>query len=93
MTFSSQDKYLCLFGHPDDDVFIAGTMKLLLDNGAELHAAWLTSGDYFGLGSEARKGTCQGHGNTGARQIPCPPTAFPRSRLAREARRGRRRRG
>lgn len=55
MTFSSQDKYLCLFGHPDDDVFIAGTMKFLLDNGAELHAAWLTSGDYFGLGARREK--------------------------------------
>jgi len=51
LTFSDREKYLCLFAHPDDDVFIAGTMKLLLDQGADLHAAWLTSGDYFGLGS------------------------------------------
>jgi LmbE family N-acetylglucosaminyl deacetylase len=45
----SSDKYLFLFAHPDDDVFIAGTMKLLLDSGAEIHCVWATSGDYFGL--------------------------------------------
>ncbi len=36
MTFSDQEKYLCLFAHPDDDVFIGGTLKLLLDQGADL---------------------------------------------------------
>ncbi|HMK37239.1 MAG TPA: PIG-L family deacetylase [Desulfomonilaceae bacterium] len=40
--------YLFLFAHPDDDVFVAGTMKLLLDRGADIHCAWVTSGDYFG---------------------------------------------
>jgi LmbE family N-acetylglucosaminyl deacetylase len=55
MTLSNQEKYLCLFAHPDDDVFIAGTMKLLVDQGAELDAAWLTSGDYFGLGDRREK--------------------------------------
>lgn len=42
--------YLFLFAHPDDDSFICGTMKMLLDRGAEVHAAWLTSGDFFGQG-------------------------------------------
>jgi LmbE family N-acetylglucosaminyl deacetylase len=42
--------YLFLFAHPDDDVFICGTMHMLLQEGAEVHAAWLTSGDYFGQG-------------------------------------------
>jgi LmbE family N-acetylglucosaminyl deacetylase len=55
MTFSNHERYLCLFAHPDDDVFIAGTMKLLVDQGAELDAAWLTSGDYFGLGNRREK--------------------------------------
>jgi LmbE family N-acetylglucosaminyl deacetylase len=41
-------KYLFLFAHPDDDVFIAGSMKLLLDSGAHVEAAWLTSGGMMG---------------------------------------------
>lgn len=55
MTFSHREKYLFLFAHPDDDVFIGGTLKLLLDQGAEVDAAWLTSGDYFGLGSRRER--------------------------------------
>ncbi|MBI4964853.1 MAG: PIG-L family deacetylase [Desulfomonile tiedjei] len=55
MTFSDREKFLCLFAHPDDDVFVAGTMKLLLDKGADLTAAWLTSGDYFGLGKRRER--------------------------------------
>ncbi|MEW6139635.1 MAG: PIG-L deacetylase family protein [Thermodesulfobacteriota bacterium] len=43
--------YLFLFAHPDDDAFICGTMKMLLDRGASVHAAWLTSGDFFGQGT------------------------------------------
>jgi len=43
-------KYVFLFAHPDDDVLIAGTMKSLLQKSAEVHAAWVTSGDYFGTG-------------------------------------------
>jgi LmbE family N-acetylglucosaminyl deacetylase len=51
----SSDKYLFLFAHPDDDVFVAGTMKLLLDRGAEIHCVWATSGDYFGLEKKREK--------------------------------------
>jgi LmbE family N-acetylglucosaminyl deacetylase len=40
-------KYLFLFAHPDDEVLIAGTMKLLLEAGAEIHGVWATSGDRF----------------------------------------------
>ncbi len=46
----SPAKYVFLFAHPDDDVFIAGTMKQLLDAGSELHGIWATSGDFFGQG-------------------------------------------
>ncbi len=42
--------YLFLFAHPDDDVFICGTMRQLLVKGADDHTAWLTSGDYYGKG-------------------------------------------
>jgi LmbE family N-acetylglucosaminyl deacetylase len=54
-TLARSDKYLFLLAHPDDDVFIAGTMKLLLDKGAEIHCAWATSGDYFGLEKKREK--------------------------------------
>ncbi len=47
MNLSAQAKYLFLFAHPDDEVLISGTMKLLLEAGAEIHAAWTTSGDKF----------------------------------------------
>jgi LmbE family N-acetylglucosaminyl deacetylase len=50
MSFDHHERYVFLFGHPDDDVFISGTMRLLIDAGAEVHAAWLTSGDFFGQG-------------------------------------------
>jgi LmbE family N-acetylglucosaminyl deacetylase len=52
---ASSDKYVFLFAHPDDDVFIAGSMKLLLDSGAEVHCIWATSGDYFGLEKKREK--------------------------------------
>jgi LmbE family N-acetylglucosaminyl deacetylase len=42
--------YLFLFAHPDDEVFIVGTMRQLLVKGPDVHAAWLTSGDYGGKG-------------------------------------------
>ena len=41
-------RYLFMFAHPDDEVLITGTMKQLLDHGAEVDAAWVTCGDYFG---------------------------------------------
>ncbi len=49
-----QSRYLFLFAHPDDEVLIAGTMRGLLARGAFMHAAWVTSGDYFG-GRERRE--------------------------------------
>ncbi len=49
-----QKRYLFLFAHPDDEVLIAGTMRGLLARGAFMHAAWITSGDYFG-GRERRE--------------------------------------
>jgi LmbE family N-acetylglucosaminyl deacetylase len=54
MNLDATKKYLFLFAHPDDDAFIAGTMRLLILNHAEVHGVWLTSGDYFGKG-EARE--------------------------------------
>ncbi|MFH1116063.1 MAG: PIG-L deacetylase family protein, partial [Pseudomonadota bacterium] len=50
MMLDANASYLFLFAHPDDDAFICGTMKMLLQEGACVHAAWLTSGDYFGQG-------------------------------------------
>lgn len=41
-------KYLFLFAHPDDDVLICGTMKMLIDRGAEVHGAWLGSSEFLG---------------------------------------------
>lgn len=41
-------KYLFMFAHPDDEVLISGTMKQLIDQGAEVVAAWVTCGEYFG---------------------------------------------
>ena len=43
-------KYLFAFAHPDDDVGIAGTMRLLLRRVADIHCVWATSGDFFGQG-------------------------------------------
>jgi LmbE family N-acetylglucosaminyl deacetylase len=42
--------YVFLFAHPDDDAFISGTMRFLIEQGARVHGVWLTSGDYFGKG-------------------------------------------
>ncbi len=47
MKLSPDAKYFFLFAHPDDEVVISGTMKLLLDSGADIHAAWATSGNRF----------------------------------------------
>jgi LmbE family N-acetylglucosaminyl deacetylase len=48
MGLPTNAKYLFLFAHPDDDVLICGTMKMLIDEGAEVHGAWLGSGDFLG---------------------------------------------
>lgn len=55
MTPDSKLKYLFLFAHPDDDAFIAGTLTTLIDRGAEVHAAWLTSGDFLGQGDRRER--------------------------------------
>jgi len=55
MNLDPHARYLFLFAHFDDDVFVAGTMNILLQQGAELHCAWLTSGDYFGQGNVREK--------------------------------------
>lgn len=39
-----------LFGHPDDEVLICGTMMLLMDRGADVHGVWVTSSDFRGKG-------------------------------------------
>lgn len=48
MSLDDNVTYLFLFAHPDDDTFIAGTMKTLIAGRAKVHAAWLTSGDFLG---------------------------------------------
>jgi LmbE family N-acetylglucosaminyl deacetylase len=40
-----------LFAHPDDDVFIAGTMRLLMERGSDVHGVWATDGNFMGQGS------------------------------------------
>ncbi len=55
MSLLTHSKYLFLFAHPDDDVFIAGSMRLLLDSGAHVEAAWLTSGGMMGGANHREK--------------------------------------
>ena len=38
-----------MFPHPDDDVFVGGTLSLLVRAGVRVEAAWMTSGGYDGL--------------------------------------------
>ena len=40
---------LFVFPHPDDDIFVGGTLSLLVRAGVRVHAAWMTSGGYDGL--------------------------------------------
>lgn len=40
---------LFVFPHPDDDVFVGGTLSLLARAGARLDAAWITSGGFDGI--------------------------------------------
>ena len=40
---------LFVFPHPDDDVFVGGTLSLLVRAGVRVDAAWMTSGGYDGL--------------------------------------------
>jgi N-acetylglucosamine malate deacetylase 2 len=39
---------LFVFSHPDDDVFVGGTLSFLVRSGVRLDAAWMTSGGYDG---------------------------------------------
>jgi LmbE family N-acetylglucosaminyl deacetylase len=50
MALPSNEKYAFVFAHPDDDVMISGTMKMLIDKGAEVHGVWLGSGDFIEQG-------------------------------------------
>lgn len=40
---------LFVFPHPDDDIFVGGTLSLLVRAGVVVDAAWMTSGGYDGL--------------------------------------------
>jgi len=43
-------RFVFLFGHPDDEVLICGTMMLLMERGAEVHGIWVISSDFRGKG-------------------------------------------
>jgi LmbE family N-acetylglucosaminyl deacetylase len=47
--YSAKGSTLFVFPHPDDDVFVGGTLSLLVRAGAQVDAAWMTSGGYDGL--------------------------------------------
>ncbi|MFC7397135.1 PIG-L deacetylase family protein [Chelatococcus sp. GCM10030263] len=49
---------LFVFPHPDDDVFVGGTLSLLVRAGVRVEAAWMTSGGYDGL-DEVREAELQ----------------------------------
>jgi N-acetylglucosamine malate deacetylase 2 len=40
---------LFVFPHPDDDLFVGGTLSLLVRAGVRVDAAWMTSGGYDGI--------------------------------------------
>ncbi len=48
-------RVLFIFAHPDDEVFVGGAMRMLLDYGADVYGVWLTSGDFFGPGEKREK--------------------------------------
>lgn len=54
LNLNHEEKYLFVFAHPDDDVFISGLMKRLILSDIEIHGVWLTSGGYLG-GQEHRE--------------------------------------
>ncbi|MGC8658836.1 MAG: PIG-L deacetylase family protein [Desulfomonilaceae bacterium] len=43
-----EQRFMFIFAHPDDDVFISGLMKMLITKGVEVAGVWLTSGGYLG---------------------------------------------
>lgn len=45
---NSYHRYLFVFGHPDDEQWVACIIGNLIANGKEVHLAYITSGDYFG---------------------------------------------
>ena len=45
---NTREKFLFVFAHPDDDVFIAGLMRRLISSGTDTLGVWLTSGGYLG---------------------------------------------
>ncbi len=49
-----EEKFVFVFAHPDDDVFISGLMKRLISLSIKTLGVWLTSGGYFG-GQERRE--------------------------------------
>jgi N-acetylglucosamine malate deacetylase 1 len=48
VSLDSSSKYLFLLAHPDDEIAVAGTIRMLVEQGAQVHCAWATSGGYFG---------------------------------------------
>ncbi|MEW6348725.1 MAG: PIG-L deacetylase family protein [Thermodesulfobacteriota bacterium] len=53
--FSPSETCVFLAAHPDDEVFIAGTVRTLLRAGVRVQGVWCTSGDYFGQGALREK--------------------------------------
>jgi LmbE family N-acetylglucosaminyl deacetylase len=47
-TLDGSSKYLFLLAHPDDEIAVAGTIRMLVDQHAEVLCVWATSGGYFG---------------------------------------------
>ncbi len=39
---------VAVLAHPDDEVFIAGTLRCILERGDEVHCVWMTSGEASG---------------------------------------------
>lgn len=48
------DCILAVLAHPDDETFIAGTLKRHIEEGARVHGVWITSGEASG-GRERRE--------------------------------------
>jgi N-acetylglucosamine malate deacetylase 1 len=60
MKFHDLENILFLFAHPDDEAFICGAMRMALDAGAQVHGAWVTSGDFFGGGKRREAALWEG---------------------------------
>jgi len=55
LTDAESKTFAFVFGHPDDEVLICGTMMLLMERGADVHGVWVTSSDYRGKGHHREK--------------------------------------